>query len=86
MIGKSTLAPVFLALLLGTAGAVAQPPDEGPAPTAPADTRQQNGDTGSPAPAGGSTSQPAPAAGSPSDYRSSEQISEDLPVSFPVDI
>jgi hypothetical protein len=30
--------------------------------------------------------QPAQATRSPSDYRASEQISEDLPVSFPVDI
>jgi hypothetical protein len=71
-----------LALLLVAALAAAQPAGDEPAP---ADTTEQ--------PAGSAATDPATSgdqAGerqrAPSDYRPSEQISEDLSVSFPVDI
>ena len=71
-----------LALLLGAAVASAQPAGAEPAP---ADTTEQ--------PAGSAETDPATTGDqasdrqrAPSDYRPSEQISEDLSVSFPVDI
>jgi hypothetical protein len=86
------LSPLFLALIFGAMPLFAQPepgdasrsPAEGTAPTtnqtstppqAPADTEPTQ------------KSSPATTRGdSPFDYRSSEEISEDVPVSFPVDI
>lgn len=75
-----SLAPLLLTLLLGSTALVAQetdpqepaPKDEAPATTEPA----------------AQPAAPEPAANddSPFDYRSSEEISEDLSVSFPVDI
>jgi hypothetical protein len=77
----SRIFPV-LALSLGAALVTAQPADDA---AAPADTTEQ--------PAGSAATEPASgddqAGGrqrAPSDYRPSEQISEDLSVSFPVDI
>ena len=79
MIFRTLLA---LVLLLGAALVASQPAGDEPAPTDT--TEQPAADTGSdPADGGAAASGPQRA---PSDYRSSEQISEDLPVSFPVDI
>ncbi len=69
-----------LVLLLGAALVAAQPAGDEPAP---ADTTEQPAAEADPAGGGEAASGPQRA---PSDYRPSEQISEDLPVSFPVDI
>ena len=69
-----------LVLLLGAARVAAQPAGDEPAP---ADTTEQPAAGTDPAEGGAAASDPQRA---PSDYRPSEQISEDLPVSFPVDI
>ena len=80
------LRPAAMALIVSAAVAVAQPPDQADdAP--PAAPQATPGSAGSSAPAAagsaGTSSRPGR---SPSDYRASEQISEDLPVSFPGDI
>lgn len=89
MIHPRQLAPLFLVMALGSTALLAQP-----APAAKA------AEPASAAPDKAAPAQPAPAAAdrekkstppttgkdSPFDYRSSEEISEDLPVSFPVDI
>ena len=69
-----------LVLLLAAALVAAQPAGDEPAP---ADTTEQPAAGTDPAEDGAAASDPQRA---PSDYRPSEQISEDLPVSFPVDI
>jgi hypothetical protein len=76
-------AVLLVSLLMALPGAVAQTTDEDqqndqpePVPTAPA---------AKPAPV--KPSEPPPqSSGSPFEYEASEQISEDLSVSFPVDI
>lgn len=86
-----------LALLLGAAPTLAQ--TEPPAPAKPAAAESDGGKPKTPAsqPAAGNTTQNSAASGnaskqsdsggsSPYDYRASEEISEDLPVSFPADI
>tara|TARA_R110000850_G_scaffold149299_1_gene271773 strand:- start:497 stop:748 length:252 start_codon:yes stop_codon:yes gene_type:complete len=83
MINRLQLAPLLLALLLGAAPLLAQPEtgeksaaaDDEPADKPAATQEAPAGD----AAAGADTR-------SPFDYRSSEEISEDVPVSFPVDI
>jgi len=82
------LAPLLFALALGAAPLLAQTEDTDAAETAPAAT-----DTATDKPAATTApptnSAPAPKStgnSSPFDYRSSEEISEDVPVSFPVDI
>ena len=79
MISRTRLAPAILALVLGAAAGQAQPGTEDPAGEA-----QPDADTGQ----AGTTSESGTAdnSSSPFDYRASEEISEDLPVSFPVDI
>ena len=89
MITTRALAATFLALALGSAPALAQQA---------ADGQQQDPDqpaTQSPAPSadkaktnGGTAKTPATRTpqDSPFDYESSEEISKDLSVSFPVDI
>ena len=85
MIPTRFMAQLVAASLL-TAGALAQPADseetvnEPAAQAAAPDTANSEKTDDSPARA------PAAADRSPSDYRASEKISEDLPVSFPVDI
>jgi hypothetical protein len=85
------LAPLCLALALAATPLSAQPaqteqsqppsagsaaaPDKNPAPQQPA--------AGTPAK---KSTEATTGSSSPFDYRSSEQISEDVPVSFPVDI
>jgi hypothetical protein len=80
MIRIQSLAPLLLTLLLGSTALVAQETD--PQESAPKDEAPA---TAEPA---AKPATPAPAANddSPFDYRSSEEISEDLSVSFPVDI
>jgi ABC-type transport system substrate-binding protein len=86
MIGTRILGPALAALLLAAGAALAQPAtDEGAAP-APVPGRAATGAEKKPPTTAGPNSTPAKAGKSPSDYRASEEISEDLPVSFPVDI
>jgi hypothetical protein len=92
MINPYKLPPLFLALVLGSMPLLAQPaPDAPAAGTAQGATRA--GDKTAPAQEAPAAPGPAqksalPTAGkdSPFDYRPSEEISEDVPVSFPVDI
>jgi len=80
----SLLPTLLLALLLGAPAAVAQPPAEADAdPEASAAAETTGAEAG-----GGTTADASPESdsGSPFDYQSSEEISEDLSVSFPVDI
>ena len=71
-----------LVLLLGAALVGAQPAGD---ERAPADTTEQPAAATGTDPADGGAAASGPQR-APSDYRPSEQISEDLPVSFPVDI
>ncbi len=82
MILRVFLAPASLALVLGAVAVAAQPGGDEAAATA---TAEQPGDDGASTATGGGE-QPAGGGRAPSDYRPSEQISEDLSVSFPVDI
>lgn len=86
MIGTRGLAAVLAALLLVAPVALAQTDQDGSAAPDPADQPRAN-DADKGAGATGEADR-APSGGdkSPSDYRASEKISEDLPVSFPVDI
>jgi hypothetical protein len=74
-------------MLLAAAATLAQPAADKDPAAAPATEQKATGAAGQ---ASGNTDAPAgtPArsSGSPSDYRASEEISEDRPVSFPVDI
>ena len=79
MINRQTLAPAMLALLLFSPPMLAQEADEATA----ADDKDAT--ASKPAPRQPETV-PAASEESPYDYRSSEEISEDLSVSFPVDI
>jgi len=80
MIRTQTLAPAVLALLLVGLPLAAQEADEAQPPPAEAVP-----ESGTPPPREAETV-PAASDDSPYDYRSSEEISEDLSVSFPVDI
>lgn len=86
------LIPLCLALMLGAAplfAQTAQPPPQEP-PAAPANGAEQNTPAPQPsktqADAAKKSSDDGASKESPFDYSASEQISEDLPVSFPVDI
>jgi hypothetical protein len=99
MITPRQLTPLLLAIALGSTPLHAQPaaqknaeapasaPAEKTAPAKPAPTTQAPAtpESAKTEPAG---KNPAPDKGkdSPFEYHSSEEISEDLPVSFPVDI
>ena len=85
MIGTMRLALAVTLLLLAAAAAWSQPATDGDSETAPATSTQEPVAGGNPDDAGADSAPVAPAR-SPSDYRSSEKISEDLSVSFPVDI
>jgi hypothetical protein len=77
-------APIWL-LVLAVSGALAQEPQ----PDTPDESAPVTAETTAPTAAGEEAPVPAATAGretSPFDYRASEQISEDLSVSFPVDI
>lgn len=92
MINPRQLTPLFLALALGATplfaqtapaeqdGSSVKPGAQGADKTAPA---QQAPAAREPAP---KSTPPTTGKDSPFDYRSSEKISEDVPVSFPVDI
>lgn len=90
MTGSAKFIPLCLALALAAAPLLAQTaPQPAEPPAAPAAGEQKK--TPPPAtPAQGDTAKKGSSAGSgkdsPFDYRASEQISEDLPVAFPVDI
>ena len=90
MIQPRLLVPLYLALALGSTPLLAQPPApqakraeparQAPATTAPAPQTpkaQEQAQKSTP---------PKTGKDSPFEYHSSEQISEDVPVSFPVDI
>ena len=83
MILRSILVPAGLAtamvLALGAISVSSQPAADEPAPAATTEQPPANDSA-----TGGE--RPANTDKSPSDYRASEQISEDLSVSFPVDI
>ena len=89
MITTRALATTIVALILGAAPALAQQADNGQ------EQGQEQPTTQGPAPSadqaknnGGTAKAPATRApqDSPFDYESSEEISKDLSVSFPVDI
>ena len=83
------LAPLLFALALGAAPLLAQTEGTDAAEAAPAATEEPTAAKPAATPAPTASSAPAPKStgnSSPFDYRSSEEISEDVPVSFPVDI
>lgn len=89
MIKSGILTPAILALLLTGSPLGAQQADQPQAGVTAADTQEEP--TGSerktaPTDPGQANSTPVPTDDSPFDYESSEEISEDLSVSFPVDI
>ena len=89
MTNPHRLPPLLLALALGSTPLLAQPAPE--AKTAEPSTRAAQPTAPPPqAPAAPDPAQkstpPTTGKDSPFDYRSSEEISEDVPVSFPVDI
>jgi len=95
MTGSRLLSPVFLALVLGAAPAFAQggqPAAAKPAAEAATGEAARGAPAQAPAPAEKAGNPRSPEKGadargnSPFDYSASEQISEDLPVSFPADI
>lgn len=87
MIGKRTLALLLPAVLLALGpAALAQQTGEEVQPGPPVDTPPAAEATDKPASSQQTAPRAAPVDRSPSDYRASEKISEDLPVSFPVDI
>jgi len=89
MINPYKLPPLLLALALGSSPLLAQPAPEAkagePATRAEDKTAPPQQAPAAPDPAQKSTP-PTTGRDSPFDYRSSEEISEDVPVSFPVDI
>lgn len=87
MITPGRIAPLLLALLLGAGPLLAQQDTTDTGSASAPDQESANKSGASPPP----PSEPAPQSqgsrsNSPFDYRSSEEISEDVPVSFPVDI
>ncbi len=89
MINPYKLTPLFLALALESTALLAQPATQAkttePEAQAAQQTAPQQQAPAAPDPAQKSTPRGA-GKDSPFDYRSSEEISEDVPVSFPVDI
>jgi hypothetical protein len=88
IVNPRQLAPLFFALLLGAAPLLAQTDvteTKEPAPAATDGTTEKPAATPAP-PANSAPAQKSTGNSSPFDYRSSEEISEDVPVSFPVDI
>jgi hypothetical protein len=89
MIKARQLAPLLLTLALGPTPLLAQPA----ADAKDAEPATRAADKTAPAPqepaardAAQKSTPPTTGKDSPFDYRSSEEISEDVPVSFPVDI
>ncbi len=92
MIKSRQLAPLLITLALMSTPLLAQPAQETPA-RATGEPATRAADKNAPAPQAPAAQVPTqksapPTTGkdSPFDYRSSEEISEDVPVSFPVDI
>ena len=78
---RAVVAAIFLSLMFGLAWGQ----EDAVAPEAEAQERQSD-DSAEGNDQAATEPQPDAAAGDPFDYESSEQISEDLSVSFPVDI
>jgi hypothetical protein len=89
MIKSRQLPPLFLALILVSPPLLAQPAPDAKA-AEPATRAADKTAPAQQAPAARDSAQkstpPTTGKDSPFDYRSSEEISEDVPVSFPVDI
>jgi hypothetical protein len=89
MIRPCQLSPLFLGLVLGSMPLLAQPAADAEA-AKPATAVADKTPPPQQAPAAREPAQkstpPTTGKDSPFDYRSSEEISEDVPVSFPVDI
>jgi len=80
---RAVLAAIALGLAVGASGSTAQPAEDAPRD----DTAAKAGEAPVAEAGAGSQGQAeAQRSDSPFDYRPSEEISEDLPVSFPVDI
>jgi hypothetical protein len=82
---------IVILLLVATTGWAQQPVEDTPAgepevPVASGTEAATSAETGTPASAEPAGSEPPTGTDSPFDYRASEKISEDLSVSFPVDI
>ena len=89
MINRRRLAPLLIPLVFGVSVLRAQTPPEPGSSEDPTPEASGSGPAGQEVavPPSPTPETPAVAGGdSPFDYRSSEQISEDLSVSFPVDI
>jgi hypothetical protein len=89
MIKRQLAGPLFLALLLGSAVLVAQEVPDAASPQAANPPAEKTTAAPQTPAANGQVKKSAPTTtgkDSPFDYRSSEEISEDVPVSFPVDI
>ena len=91
MINARQLAPLLLLLTLAAAPLRAQPDaggatDTASAPAAGGSAQQSGAQQPAPAPSEPTSNSAGASSQSPFDYRSSEEISEDVPVSFPVDI
>jgi hypothetical protein len=89
MINPRQLSPLLLAMALGSIPLLAQPAPPAKA-SEPAGRAVEKTAPAQPAPTTGEQLQkstpPKTGKDSPFDYKSSEEISEDVPVSFPVDI
>ncbi len=92
MMKRLLMAPLFLTLSLEAMPLIAQsaPDERTQTAQASANTDDDKSDAApqAPAPKEATQKKTSPTSGtdSPFDYRSSEKISEDVPVSFPVDI
>jgi hypothetical protein len=86
MIRRRITSLALAVLLTATAAVLAQPADDESSAPAAAETPEKPGPGDSATTTDAAAVKPAGATRSPSDYRSSEKISEDVPVSFPVDI
>jgi hypothetical protein len=89
MTKRRPLAPLLILLILGAVPLYAQtlPAPGSSADSAAQETKPDAVEQEAAVPESSSPKSPAkPGSDSPFDYRSSEQISEDLSVSFPVDI
>ncbi len=89
MINPRQLTPLLLALALGSTPLLAQPapPANTPEPAQPAaDETAPTKQVPAAREQTPKSTPPKTGGDSPFDYRSSEEISEDVPVSFPVDI
>jgi hypothetical protein len=88
MINTRRWGPLFFILCLGATPLLAQPEATGGEGSSSAAAASGSADTTAPTPPATAPTSSSSGTGSksPFDYRSSEEISEDVPVSFPVDI